>query len=296
MPHALRGIAWLLAAELLYVVMRLGTRANAGLLPWPLLAATRFFGGALIVASVAGWRGASLRVQDRRGTWMRSLFGAGSAVGVFYALGTDRIAVGDAATLSATAPFFVAMLSRPLLGEAVTRWVALAIAIGFAGAAILVSPSFHSAAPVAAIALAGAASYAMAMIWLRRVGPNESSEAVALHVSLVSGTILGLIGVVALASGTVTLSGRPPQWGALAAAAVAGGLGQIAVTRAFALERAATLGAVSYAGVALTYLAEAVVLGHRPGPAQLGGAALIVAAGVLTVMRGRAPVVVDGES
>lgn len=298
MSRSLHGIAWLLLAEILYVVMRLATRANAGALPWPALASARFLGGALVVAAIAWWRGASLRPADRRATWMRSLFGAGSAVGVFYALGTDRIAVGDAATLSATAPFFVALLSRPMLGEHVSRRVGFAIALGFVGAAVLVSPSFGAAAPVALIALAGAASYGVAMIWLRRLGPTESSEAVALHVSLVSGTLLGAIGATLWASGAIAAGPRETSWLALAAAGAAGGMGQIAVTRAFALERAATLGAVSYAGVAMTYVAEAVTLHRVPGPLQLAGAALIVVAGVLTVT-GRERVeegVADGEA
>lgn len=293
----MHGILWLLLAESLYVVMRLATRANAGALSWPTLAASRFLGGALLVAAVAWWRGASLRPVDRRATWMRSLFGAGSAVGVFYALGTDRIAVGDAATLSATAPFFVALLSRPLLGERVTRRVAAAIGLGFVGAAVLVSPSFGTAAPVAFVALAGAASYGVAMIWLRRLGPSESSEAVALHVSLVSGAVLGTVAATMWAAGALPTAARPADWTALALAAAAGGLGQIAVTRAFALERAATLGAVSYAGVALTYVAEAVLLRRIPGTLQLAGAALIVVAGVLTVTgRERAEAgVADGD-
>jgi drug/metabolite transporter (DMT)-like permease len=299
MAPSLAGILWLLLSESLYVVMRLATRANAGALPWPALAAARFLGGAVVVAAVAHARGASLRVIDRRGTWMRSLFGAGSAVGVFYALGTRRIAVGDAATLSATAPFFVALLSHHLLGERVARRVALAVAIGFVGVAVLVSPSFHSAAPVALLALAGAASYAVALIWLRRVGPGESSEAVALHVSLVSGSIMCALALLGALAGRGTSDAHAPiHWWALAAAAAAGGLGQIAVTRAFALERAARLGAVSYAGVALTYAAEAALLGRAPGPLQLLGALLIVAAGILTVTARGAEVEgpADGEA
>lgn len=40
--------------------------------------------------------------------------------------------------------------------------------------------------PVAAVATAGAVAYAMAMIWLRKIGPGESHEAVVLHFSLVA--------------------------------------------------------------------------------------------------------------
>lgn len=280
------GVLWILVAEALFAVMRLATRANASELPWPALSATRFLGGAAIVWGVAQLTRGSLRIRDRRATWMRAIFGTGSSVGVFYALGSNQISVGDATTLAATAPLFVAALSRPLLGERVTPRVMAGIALGFLGVVTLVGPSFATSGPVALVALAGAASYAMAMVYLRKIGPGESSEAVALHVSLVAGGFAACL----LAGGAVT--GRVPiapaaidgvRWWAIALAAAAGGLSQIAVTRAFALERAARLGAISYAGVVLTYALEAIIMKRAPTPLQLAGAAFVVTAGLLTI-------------
>lgn len=281
----------MLVAEMLFAIMRLTTRANADALPWEALAATRFLGGAAVVWGVAQMARASLRIQDRRATWLRAIFGTGSSVGVFYALGSHQISVGDATTLSATAPLFVAALSRPLLGERVTRRVLGGIILGFLGVVTLVGPSFGSSGPVALVALAGAASYAMAMVYLRRVGPREGSEAVALHVSLVAGGFATLLLAARGAAGGAPLAGVDAgdvAWLAVAAAAIAGGLSQIAVTRAYALERAARIGAVSYAGVVLTYALEAILLERAPTLLQLVGAALVVAAGLLTVTERRA--------
>ena len=280
------GVGWVLVAELLFAIMRLTTRANADALPWEALAATRFLGGAAVVWGVAHMARASLRIQDRRATWLRAIFGTGSSIGVFYALGSHQISVGDATTLSATAPLFVAALSRPLLGERVTRRVLGGIILGFLGVVTLVGPSFGTSGPVALVALAGAASYAMAMVYLRRVGPREGSEAVALHVSLVAGGFATLLLAARGATGGAPLGGVDAgnvAWLAVAAAATAGGLSQIAVTRAYALERAARIGAVSYAGVVLTYALEAILLARAPTLLQLVGAALVVAAGLLTV-------------
>lgn len=285
------GVGWVLVAELLFAIMRLTTRANADALPWEALAATRFLGGAAVVWGVAQMARASLRIQDRRATWLRAIFGTGSSVGVFYALGSHQISVGDATTLSATAPLFVAALSGPLLGERVTRRVLGGILLGFLGVVTLVGPAFGTSGPVALVALAGAASYAMAMVYLRRVGPREGSEAVALHVSLVAGGFATLLfaarGAVDGAPLAAIDVGRV-AWLAVVAAAVAGGLSQIAVTRAYALERAAKIGAVSYAGVVLTYALEAILLERAPTFLQLVGAALVVAAGLLTVTERRA--------
>jgi drug/metabolite transporter (DMT)-like permease len=231
-------------------------------------------------------------VRDRRAAWLRSVFGAGSALGVFYALGSRQIAVGDAATLAATAPLFVALLSGPMLGERVSRRMAAGIALGFGGVVVLVGPSFESAAVPALASLAGAFSYAFALIWLRRLGPGESGEAVALHVSLFSGSVMAAL-TLAGVDGGLPPPGDGPLVGtrislpALAGAAVAGGLGQIALTNAYAAERAARLGAISYVGVALTYALELTLLRRWPQPVQLAGAALIVAAGIV-VARERA--------
>jgi drug/metabolite transporter (DMT)-like permease len=115
----------------------------------------------------------------------------------------------------------------------------------------------------------------------------------------VSGSIMCALALLGALAGRGTSDAHAPiHWWALVAAAAAGGLGQIAVTRAFALERAARLGAVSYAGVALTYAAEAALLGRAPGPLQLLGALLIVTAGILTVTARGAEVEgpADGEA
>jgi drug/metabolite transporter (DMT)-like permease len=52
------------------------------------------------------------------------------------------------------------------------------------------------------------------------------------------------------------------------------------MTRAYALERAARLGPVSYLGVVLSHLGGALLLGEATGPAQVAGAALVVGGGL----------------
>jgi drug/metabolite transporter (DMT)-like permease len=282
-----RGVMWILVAEALFSCMRISTRVGAGRLFWGEVAAARFIVGALVVAAVAVRRGATLRIRHPRGTWMRSIFGTVSALGTFYALGSSRIAVGDAAAFGATAPIFVAVLSGPLLGERVTRSVWAGVALGFAGVLVLLRPGFGAPVPIAAVAIGGAFAFSIAIIWLRRIGPRESSEAVALHMSLVAGA--------AMVACTLPAFRMPRggEWLALAGAGLAGGLAQVAMTRAYALETAARVSAMSYLGVAFTYVLERALLGTAPVLAQVAGAATICAAGVLVsgvFARGPAPV------
>jgi drug/metabolite transporter (DMT)-like permease len=203
------------------------------------------------------------------------VYGTIAAVCTFYALASSRIALGDAVTLGATAPIFVALLSGPLLGERVGGRVSLAVALGFAGILAVVRPGFTIAVPVAAIATAGAMFYALAMIWLRKIGPGESHEAVVLHFSLV-------------ASATLLAMALPfwvwPDWRNglfLLGAGLGGGGAQIAMTRAYSLHRAAPVTALSGLGIVLTHVLAIPVFGDRPSSWQLAGSALVIAASAL---------------
>jgi drug/metabolite transporter (DMT)-like permease len=245
------------------------------------IGAVRFLGGAAVAFAMARGRGESLAITDQRTAWLRSGFGTLNAVAVFYVLGSSRIAVGDVATLSATGPLFVAMLSFPLIRERVPRMVAVGAAIGFGGVAVLVRPALHTAGDLALITVAGAFCYSIAMLSLRRLGPRETSEGIALHVSLVAGVVLLLVSLPHFV--------MPNRHAVvpLVVSALAGGFGQVVMSRAYALDRAARLSAFAYAGVVITYALEAVVWGKVPGPHQWLGAALVCLAGVVVASRGR---------
>ncbi|MBA3759078.1 MAG: DMT family transporter [Gemmatimonadales bacterium] len=269
------AVRWMLLAQAFFAGMNVCTRLGSQDLPWAEVGAARFLVGALIAAALGLYQGASLRITDRPSTWRRSGFGALSALCTFYALGSSRIALGDVATLGATAPIFVAVLSGPLLGERVGGRVAIAIALVFAGIVGVVGPSFGIAAPVAAIAIMGAILYALALIWLRKIGPGETPQAVVLHFSIV-----GLCAMLAFA---IPVWEWPDTRGGLLllGAGLTGGGAQIAMTRAYSLHRAAPLAALSGLGIVLTHLLAIPVFGERPTAWQLGGSLLVIGASLL---------------
>ncbi len=270
-----RGITWILLSESLFALMRLATRWGAADVPGLEIGAARFLGGAVVAWGVARARGVSLAVGDQRTAWLRSGFGALNALAVFFVLGQPRIALGDVATLQATGPLFVALLSFPLIGERVSGRVAAGVLLGFAGLAVLVGPVFHLSGDLALIMVAGALCYAIAMLSLRRLGARENPEGIAFHLSLVSGGVLLAVSLPRF----VTPDTR--AWQAIVASAVCGGLAQVAMSRAYALDRAARMSTFAYAGVAFTYALEALVWRRFPAPHQWTGAAMVVAAGLV---------------
>jgi len=279
---AAAGLAWMVLAQVFFAGMNVFTRLGARHLPWSEIAATRFLIGALIAIGLAWYRGSSLRITDQPNTWRRSLFGTLAAICTFYALSSSQLALGDAATLNATAPIFVALLSGALLGERVGGRVGVAIALGFAGIVAVVRPSLEIALPVAAVATVGAGFYALAMIWLRKIGPGETHEAIVLHFSLVA---LAITVAVALPVW------QWPGWRSglfLLGVGLTGGGGQMAMTRAYSLHRAAPLTALSGLGILLTHLLAIPVFGDRPAGWQVAGALLVIAATAL-LTTGRQP-------
>ena len=278
------GVWWMLVAQALFALMNIGTRFGSRHLPWSEVAFGRFAVGVIIAGAVATSRPGGFKIINWRASWMRSVFGTLAALGTFYALGSPRLPIGDAATLGATTPIFVALLAGPLLGERVGRGLGLAVLLAFAGVALIVRPSFGAALDVALLATAAAFSFALALLSLRRMGPSESPEAIVVHFSSVAAlTMLAVsIPVFQIPDTTELLI--------VVGTGLAGGFAQLAMTRAYAHLEATRATALSYAQVLFTYLLAAVFFTEPVTPIRLAGAALVGLGGWMAARRnGQAP-------
>jgi drug/metabolite transporter (DMT)-like permease len=276
---ALRGLGWMLVANVLFASMTVFVRLASRHASWMEIGMARAGVGAAIAVAFAVHRGAALRTRRRGLSWARSLLGTLSMLTTFFALTAPDLPVGDAVTLGATAPIFLALLSAPLLGERPGRIVWVVTLIAFAGIALIAGPRFAAGGFSAAAALSAAVFSAFAMVFLRRMRSGagsqpETVEAITLHFSLVA-----FAAHLALALPTLAAP-SPAGLGWLIGTGLSGGLAQIAMTRAYALTEAARLGAVSYVGTVLAQLSAVLFLGELPGATQLVGSALVVGAGV----------------
>jgi drug/metabolite transporter (DMT)-like permease len=183
--------------------------------------------------------------------------------------------MGDAVTLLATSPIFVALLSAPLLGERVRPSIVVALALGLSGIALVAQPSFNVAGHLVAAGTGAALAAALAMIWLRRIGPNESSEAIVFHFTSVGFVAMLLASLPVWRAPTA----RDALW--LAFMGMTGGLAQIAMTRAYALDKAARVSVMGLSGVAIMRLLAVPVFGEVPSPLQATGSLLVIGSGAL---------------
>jgi drug/metabolite transporter (DMT)-like permease len=282
MRRPIRAAVWMTVAQLLFASMAVGARIGSRDVPWQEVCASRFLVGALTAYVVARARGQSLRIANAREAWFRSGFGTLAAAGTFFLYAAPALAIGDAATLLATSPIFVALMSAPLLGEPIRRGHVLALALGFGGIALVAQPTFSTAGHLVAIGAATAVSSAVAMIWLRRIGPNESSEAIVFHFACVGSCVM------LLASVPVWRTPGARDGVVLFVTGLCAGLAQIAMTRAYALDHAARVSALAFSGVVFARVLAVPIFGEVPNATQAIGSLSVIGSGVLIAIAGPA--------
>lgn len=249
-------------------------------LPWPTLAFTRALFGLGIALALARARGASLAIADRRLMWRRSLAGSTGMLCTFYAL--THMPLADATALLNTTPLWIAALAWVTLRERVSRRVGLALAVAFAGVLLVERPGLRGDGLAGLVALGAGAASALAMVSLRRLS-GETPEAVVVHFSAVACAVMGAASALWCAA-----HGLPPiptgrEALGLVMMGVTATAGQLAITRAYALDKAARVGAAGWAQVALALGVDAAVFRRLPDGATLAGIALLLASGALLV-------------
>lgn len=211
---------------------------------------------------------------------LRVALGSGE-VALFY-LAVSYLPLADTMTIWLAAPVWSALLAALLLGERVDagRW--LAIAIGFAGVALALSPTDASLSLPALLALLGSVLFAGMMIAGRQLRGTPD-------VTLVAWQTLGalLMGLALLPFGWVT-----PTWadaGLLGLLGIVAMVAHLCVTRSLKLAEASVVVPYQYTLIVWALVFGWFVFGDWPTPAMLAGAALIVAAGLaLLVLEHRA--------
>jgi drug/metabolite transporter (DMT)-like permease len=278
-------------SALLFAFMGFFARLASGSIHWSMIGFTRAVVGLVVALGVARARRAPMLVRDRRDIWLRSVFGTGSMIFTFSALSSPALALGDTTTLLNLSPVFMAGLSPLVLGERPGRRLIAALPISLAGVVLILHPPFlfggahlgGDALRTALTAVAAALTSAGAMMMIRRIGQREGPEAIAIHFSAFAAAVLFLVGLPFLSMP------RAADVGWVLLAGVCGGVAQLAMTRAYALEPAANVGSMGYLGVVVSALLGAIVLHEWPTASAIAGMGLVIAGGLVIALRLQAP-------
>ena len=278
----LRGALLMTAAMTAFTVNDAFMKALGAHLP---LYQAVFLRGALVtvaLAAFAHWRG-TLRLDLPRRDWGCILARTAAEIGAAYTYITAifHMPLANATAILQALPLTVTLAGALFLGERVgwRRWTA--IAVGFGGMLLIVKPGAEGFDLWSLYVVA-----AVVFVTLRDVLTRRLSRAVP------SGTVavVGAGGVAAwggLMMLTDTVAPVTPAVWALVLGAV--GAVMLAYTASVATMRVGDVGFVApfrYTSLLTALVLGVAVFGERPGPWTLAGAAILVATGIYTLLRG----------
>jgi len=283
------GIALQLGATFLFMLMGALVRYVGDRIPIGEQIFARSFLALIPLLIMLAWRreiGSALKMKSPGRHFTRALTGIGAMVLMF--LGLQRLPLADSTAISFIAPLFNVALAAIFLGEVVRLWRWSAVAVGFAGVMVMLSPHIgqsemtSSAAIGAIMTLVGAFLVAAAMTQVRAMTSTETTASLVFSFQLIA-AFVGLL----MFPWTWIWPG-PGDALALFGIGIFGGMAQILLTESYRHAPASVVAPFSY-----TAMIWAVVLGYfmfneLPDKIVLAGAAIVVAAGLFVIFRERA--------
>ena len=197
----------------------------------------------------------------------------GLSSGAFF-MAVSRMPVADAMAVFLIYPALLLCISGVLLGERPTARQWLLVACGFAGALLVIRPSFHGIADGAPWALASAFLYAFGMITTRRLAGEHSP-----FVTTALSALIGAVGYSCLVPAVWRSPESGDLWLLLAIGAIAA-LGHFGIVVAHRWARASQLAPLGYTEIAGAVIAGMLMFNAVPTTATWCGIALIVSSGI----------------
>ncbi len=199
-----------------------------------------------------------------------------------------RLPLADLTGFSFVAPIFAVVLAALLLHERVGAYRWGAVVIGFVGVLLMIEPHggvLHllraGYTNGAALALTGSLLSAFVVVFIRQMSSTENSEAIVFYFMLTCSVVSGV---------TLFWHWVTPSWPALAwlvLSGLLGGVGQLCMTFSYRYAEPSLLAPFDYVAMVWAVILGFFVLGEVPQPLVLGGAAIVVAAGLFIVWRER---------
>jgi len=267
---------WMLLAAFLFAAMAVLVKFASGAHSLGEIIFWRGAVGIVGIAIIARWQGVSIRTGK---PWLHLSRGAAglAALGLYYYT-IAELPVGTAFTLQYTSPIWVAVLGMIAFRDRAHWQLPVAIALGFAGVAMVLQPTLSPAQTLTGLlGLIGAIFAAAAYINVRKLaleGEPESRIVFYFALFMMLGAALWIIAEQRMrieARGLAFMLGS----GCLAT------LAQLALTRAFSRGKSILAATLSYAGVVFAVLFGWMFWDETLPAGGAAGIALIVASGVL---------------
>jgi drug/metabolite transporter (DMT)-like permease len=226
----------------------------------------------------------AVRTHRLKGHFGRGIISVFAMFLSFAAL--QRLPLVDATAISFAAPLIVVALAALILKERVRRYRWSAVAIGFFGVIVMLTPylDLGDAAATGAtigalLALLAAFCNAGTVIETRRLTDTETTAAIVFYFSLFS-ALAGLL--------TLPFAWHPPtglEFAELVAIGVIAGVAHILLTEGYRFAPASLLAPFEYTAMVWAFVLGYVMFGETPTPAVVLGGVIVAASGLLVIWR-----------
>ncbi|MGL4243253.1 MAG: DMT family transporter [Beijerinckiaceae bacterium] len=242
---------------------------------------------------VSSFKGSHIKDHARRG-----FFGSVGMFSGFTAL--ILLPLADATAISYAAPLFTVILAAILLKENVRIYRWSAVAIGFVGVIVMLTPHWTAAAADkpqgagdmsligAGFGLLGAVCAGFATIETRKLTSRFSTGSIVSYFMLLT-TIIGLM-TIAVGWFDSDYAWKMPNLrdaALLVTMGVTGGIGQITLTQSFRYADASIIAPFDYVSRVWAIALGWLLFGELPALVVIAGAAVVVAAGIFVIWRER---------
>lgn len=219
------------------------------------------------------------------------------ANGLFF-MGLASLPLAEGTAISFVSPLIITLLSVVVLKEVVGPWRWGSILLGMIGVLVIVQPGTEAFQWAALLPVGGAVCYALMQIVTRQIGATENALMLALSIQLafilssaLSGLILGHGRWEDLGGPSVAFLMRgwvwpeAEDWWVFLLMGFASGAGGFFISAAYRSTDAALVASFEYLAMPMALLWGLVVFAEWPGPVELAGIGLILAAGLVLVWR-----------
>ena len=239
----------------------------------------------LIWLVLHGGISAGIRTRSIRNHAVRGIVGS-CAMGLGFA-GLKYLPLPEVTAIRFVSPILMVVLAALILGEKFRFVRIAAVLLGFVGVLIIVAPRLSvglgsNEALGVGLTLGSACLAALAQVFVKGMSSSESTTAIVFWFSATA-TLLSLL---TLPFGWIWPNGY--ELVLLVGAGMIGGLGQILLTASYRFAEAGILAPFTYISMLWSVLIGYFWFNEVPTMAMLIGAAFVISAGVIIVLRERA--------
>jgi drug/metabolite transporter (DMT)-like permease len=241
----------------------------------------RFWFFALVTVLWSASRAGGLRRVARSAhPWLQITRGALLIVEIWITV-ISFVKLGLIATHSifAVYPLLVAALAGPLLGEYVGWRRGVAIFVGLIGVLIILRPGFHVFDPAAIYPIVGALMFAVYALLTRRVSWEDSADTTFFY----TGVVGAIVSTAVVPFFWTPIAG--PDWLWMATLCVFAVAGHFLLIKVYEVAEASVVQPFAYFQLVFIGILGVALFSERPDGFTLLGAAVILAAGLYTLIR-----------